>query len=228
MCLDLDFDDLAIMTAVLHVGLGAARTDAIRLRRIVCLGPALGLWTLRPTVSGFARLLAALAAATRLGLSCLLAAATEPRLGMGCARRTELLDCCPEFLQFFRLLRNHVFQPEYLFAPPSCGFCSGVDFRRSEDRLQPHNLALKLAHVPRALTLAKFLQVCARDRKLLSVGFMYQPQPVKAAALFNCLSPQLFGKSFRFPKRLFQLYDSGFRRIGTGPLPRNRSTQVIR
>ena len=23
-------------------------------------------------------------------------------------------------------------------------------------------------------------------------------------------------------------YDSGFRRIGTGPLPRNRSTQVIR
>ena len=42
------------------------------------------------------------------------------------------------------------------------------------------------------------------------------------------LHPQLFGKSFRFPKRLFQLYDSGFRRIGTGPLPRNRSTQVIR
>ena len=66
------------------------------------------------------------------------------------------------------------------------------------------------------------------ERGFLIPLTMYQPQPVKAAALFNCLSPQLFGKSFRFPKRLFQLYDSGFRRIGTGPLPRNRSTQVIR
>ena len=72
------------------------------------------------------------------------------------------------------------------------------------------------------------LEGCTSYKFPAILGLHHQPQPVKAAALFNCLSPQLFGKSFRFPKRLFQLYDSGFRRIGTGPLPRNRSTQVIR
>ena len=84
MCLDLDFDDLAIMTAVLHVGLGAARTDATASGGL-CVSVLTRSVDAPSDRVGFARLLAALAAATRLGLSCLLAAATEPRLGMGCA-----------------------------------------------------------------------------------------------------------------------------------------------
>ena len=216
------------MAAVLHVRQAAAGTDTLRLRRVVNLGLALHLRTRRPAVPGLVRLLATRAAAAGTGLSLLLALTPEPRPCMGLTRRAEPLVLRLEFLQFLRLLRNHSLQTGNLLAHAHNRVRAAVDTGGVQEPLQPCQLLLQLAQVPRTLAAAKLLQLRTRRGKLLAVALEDPAQSVEFATGPDRFQLPFIGMGFRFPEPVFQCRDPGLRRLRTRMLPFVQAFPLLR
>ena len=154
--------------------------------------------------------------------------APNPRLGMGLTRRAEPLVLRLEFLQFLRLLRNHSLQTGNLLAHAHNRVRAAVDTGGVQEPLQPCQLLLQLAQVPRTLAAAKLLQLRARRGKLLAVALEDPAQSVEFATGPDRFQLPFLATGFRFPELVFQCRDLGFRRLGTCMLPFVQTFQLLR